>query len=469
MRPANAPRTETLAEALASYFCGEAFRASSVGLHAQMSIYVLDTLACGLGGTTADSSRAVVRALLGAGGGPATVFGTGCHASAADAALINGAASHALEFDDDHRVSVMHPGAVVVPAAFALAEASGASGRDFLCGVLAGYEVAIRVGEAFEGRLYENGFHPTAVCGVFGAAAAGACILGLDAAGFTRAMGIAGTQAAGLIEWRTDGSWIKRLHPGRSAQSGVIAALLAREGFTGPATIFEGEFGAFAALSHRQPIDEAALTRDLGRDFRALGTAIKPFPCCRFSHGAIDLALEAHRQARAVAPREITVKLFRTDVLTYHSPPINAVDAQFNIPYLVATAMTKGAVELGDFTDTAIRRDGVSAVASRVKVIEDAGFSEAYPETYITELDVTFEDGSAKRWRSDCPSGDPEAPLYRTDPGAFRRQAVAKARSILSERGFAARADQFVHDVEAIAEARNVTGVARLLLPPPPS
>lgn len=460
--------TESLAERLASFFCGPQFQESPADTLERMKLYVLDTLAAALGGTTAESSRTMARALLGSGGGPATVFGTGVMASAADAALLNGAAAHALELDDDHRVSVIHPGAVVVPAAFAMAEFANASGRDFLRGVLAGYEVAIRIGEAFEGgRLYRNGFHPTAVCGVFGAAAAGACILGLDKIGFTRAMGIAGTQAAGSVEWKTDGSWIKRLHPGRSAQSGIIAALLARQGFTAPATIFEGEFGIFRAMAHGQAIDSEALTRRLGIEFRALGTAIKPYPCCRFSHGTLDLAIEAYRRRGAAPIRSVEVRVFQTDVLTYHPVPRNAVEAQFNVPYLVATALTQGAVRLSDFTDAAIQRPDVLALAGRVTVVEDAQFSAAYPEVYHAVLDVHYEDGTHKRLQNDCPSGDPEAALYREDPAAFGRETVAKAHSVLGECGFGARSADLVRLTGSLDHAANVRSLSEIMLPPP--
>src|SRR5437660_10643282 len=126
--------------------------------------------------------------------------------------------------------------------------------------------------------MFDHAMHPTGVCGIFGAAAAASVAMGLDRDAFVRALGIAGTQASGLTEWRADGSWIKRLHPGRAAQSGVLASRLAREGFTGPATIFEGDGGFFRAFSYGEPIDTDAMTRGLGEKFRALGTAIKPYP-----------------------------------------------------------------------------------------------------------------------------------------------------------------------------------------------
>lgn len=459
--------SEPMAETLAAYFTGSAF-ATHPSIDC-MKIYALDTLAVGLAGSTARSCAVMRQAVLPFAGRGACVFGAGATASPGEAALLNGAASHALELDDDHRVAVLHPGAVVVPAAFALAEAFGASGSDFLRSLLAGYELACRVGEVFRGELFYHGFHPTSVCGVFGAAAAAATLLRLDRPGFARALAIAGTQAAGLTEWRSDGSWIKRLHPGRSAQAGVLAGMLAARGFTGPSTIFEGASGFFTAFGHGKPIDAAALTRGLGETFLALGTAVKPYPCCRFAHGAVDLA----RDARAAlgdpsAIEEVTVRLYRTDVLTYHNRPLNAVDAQFNVPFLVAVALMKGRVGLDDLTETAVHREEVLRLAAKVTVIEDERFTAAYPETYLTSLAITSSDGRPRHEAvSDCPSGDPEAARYQDDPDLFRSETETKARSLLAECGFADRAEPLIKAVAGLERSANLNALAALLQPSP--
>jgi len=459
---ARPPDAAPIAIVLARHFTGPDFAGDDVPWR-DMGLYVLDTLAVTLGGAGAASS-VVARRGLHSGPGAATVFGAGVTAAPAEAALLNGIAAHALELDDDHRTSVMHPGAVVVPAAFAIAEATGASGRDFLRGVLAGYEVAIRAGEAYLGGLYRNGFHPTAVCGVFGAAAAAAVILGLDAAGFARALGIAGTQAAGLLEWRADGSWIKRLHPGRSAQSGLMAARLAGAGFTAPATIFEGANGVLRALGHGAPVRAEALTEDLGRRHASLGTAIKPYPCCRFAHGAIDLALAARARAGGRRPAGATVRIFRSDVLTYHARPVNAVDAQFNLPYLVAVALLSGRVGLSDFTPAAIARAEVLALAARVAVVEEASFTARFPDTYITVLELGGDPPLVLT--SDCPSGDPEAAASRADAALLRRLTVAKTLDVLGECGHGERAAALVEAVFALPGAKDLAAVAALLAAP---
>ena len=431
----------------------------------RMELYALDTLAVTLSGTVSPSSAPMVRMILSACGRPeATVMAEGCITSAWDAALANGAFAHALELDDDHRIAVLHPGAVVVPAALAAAEAANASGIAFLRSLLVGYEVTCRLGEVFRGSMFDHAMHPTGVCGIFWAAAAASVAMGLDRDAFVRALGIAGTQAAGLTEWRADGSWIKRLHAGRSAHGGVLAARLAKEGFTGPATIFEGEGGLFRAFAHTGPMDQTCMTRDLGKDWRALGTAIKPYPCCRFEHGAVDLALEA--AGSGIGPDDIAsvgVRIYRTNVLSYHKEPKNAVDAQFNVPYAVAVAFVKKAVRLGDFTEEGIKDPAVLALAERVDVEEDEAFTAKYPQGYFVELKITLRDGTARTLLSDCPSGDPEAKRYRSDPALLASEVRLKTASLLAECGFGERAHLLEECVIGLARSSTLTELSGIL------
>jgi 2-methylcitrate dehydratase PrpD len=365
--------------------------------------------------------------------------------------------------DDDHRVAVLHPGAVVVPAALAAAEAENTSGLTFLRSMFVGYEVMCRLGEVFRGSQFHHGVHPTALCGVFGAAAAAAVAMNLDRDAFVRALGIAGTQASGLTEWRADGSWIKRLHPGRAAQSGVLAARLAREGFTGPATIFEGEGGFFRAFSYGETIDPGCMTRGLGEDHHAFGTAIKPYPCCRFEHGAIDLAIAANQHGIGADDIEAAnIRIYSTGVLSYHQQPKSAVDAQFNVPYAIAVALLRGHVGLGDFTDEAIRDREVLALCRRIHVKEDPDFSSHYPEEYRVELELVLKNGDRRKSFSDCPSGDPVAAQYRSKPDLLGQEVERKVSSLLTEVGFGDRTDRLKACVETLADAPNLHELSSL-------
>src|SRR5919198_5587701 len=213
---------------------------------------LLDLLGVALGGSPPPSSppAAEVARRLGGDGGQASVVGAGFATTAVWAALANGTAAHAIELDDVTTESSLHPGVAVIPTAFAVAEERGLGPAAFLAAVVAGYEGTMRVGNALNpASAYARGFHPTGVAGVFGAATAAGRLLGLDAEALTRALGIAGTTAAGSLEYLSDGAWTKRLNPGWAAHGGIIAAQLAQAGFTGPSTAFEGRLGLLHAYS----------------------------------------------------------------------------------------------------------------------------------------------------------------------------------------------------------------------------
>lgn len=457
----------TIAEQLADFALALVAR-SDGGLAERMVPYALDTLGVVLGGSSAPSSQAVARTLMEVGGNPeATMIGCGRRTNAWDAALANGTAAHALELDDDHRIAVLHPGAVIVPAALAAAEAEGRSGKTLLQAMLVGYEITCRLGRVFRGSQFYHGAHPTSLCGVFGAAGAAAVALELDREAFVNALGIAGTQASGLTEWRTAGTWIKHLHPGRAAQTGVMSARLARQGFTGPATIFEGPGGFLRVYSFGETIEVERLTRGLGETFSAFGTAIKPYPCCRFEHGAIDLALLARKEGIEVGlVKGIHIRIYRTDVLTYHAEPKDPVDARFNLPYAVAVALLRGRVTLADFTEESIADADILSLCRKVTVKEDAQFSADYPELYKVELIVDLADGTQRTFFSDCPNGDPEAARYQGAPHLFHEDARAKVASVLTDCSLSDRVSDLQSAVEDLPGAGDLKALCEVLRVP---
>jgi len=203
------------------------------------------------------------------------------------AALINGTLAHSLDFDDTHAAGSIHSSAPIVAAALAAAQMSGSSGKELIAAVVVGYEVQIRLSLALDPSThYDQGFHPTATCGVFGAAAAAGKLLGLDAKGIQNAFGIALSQAAGSMEFLVDGAWTKRSHVGQAAQNGLICAVMAAEGFIGPAQAFEGRYGFLHAYSKNSELQ--TVVAGLGEVWETMNIAIKPYPSCRYSHAAID-------------------------------------------------------------------------------------------------------------------------------------------------------------------------------------
>jgi 2-methylcitrate dehydratase PrpD len=288
---------------------------------------------------------------LGLGAGNNTVLGDSARYTPAGAAFLNGALGHSLDFDDTHAAGSLHPGCPVIPAAFAAGEMVGASGAEVLAAIVAGYEVTCRIALALPaGEHYQRGFHPTATCGAFGAAAAAARVFALDADATASAFGIALSQAAGSLQFLANGAWTKRFQVGWASMSGLAAATLAREGFKGADEALEGRHGFLRAYAP-SPDPERAV-QGLGKEFELMATAVKPYPSCRYGHAGIDAAL-ALRAEHGLRPEDIDairLGLSRAGMLLIGEPaaekqdPRNVVDGQFSGPFVIAVAVATGAM-----------------------------------------------------------------------------------------------------------------------------
>jgi len=288
---------------------------------------------------------------MGMANGTIGVFGDPDRYTPAGAAFLNGALAHSLDFDDTHAAGSLHPGAPVIPAALAAGEMTGASGADVLAGIIAGYEVTCRVALALPAKdHYDRGFHPTATCGAFGAAAAAARVFGLVPDGVEGAMGAVLSHCAGSLQFLVNGAWTKRSQVGWSACNGLMAAALVREGFKGPTEALEGKHGFMRAYAPN-PTPERAL-QDLGTVWELMNTAVKPYPSCRYGHAGIDAALML-RAANDLRPDEITairLGLPRAGMMLIGNPaekkadPRNVVDGQFSGPFVISAALATGAM-----------------------------------------------------------------------------------------------------------------------------
>jgi 2-methylcitrate dehydratase PrpD len=381
---------------------------------------ILDWLGSALAGALEPPAR-MARQVVGGFGtsNEATVFAGG-RSSAAAAALANGVASHILELDDIHKGSTVHAAAPVIPAALAVAERERASGRDFLLAVTIGYEAALRVGEAVNPSHYRF-WHPTGTAATFGAAAAAGSILGLAPKEMLDALGSAGTQAAGLWEFNADGSMSKHLHPGKAAFNGVLSADLARVGFTGAATILEGDRGFFRAMS--TSFDESRITAGLGRDWKVSENCYKVWACCGHTHSAIDVArgLRARRGGlRASDIASIHVETYGPGYeIVKAMNPATTYEAKFSIAYCVAAALLHGGAPLEVFSPDHFANGGVSdpdiaALLRRTTVTVAPDLTATYPRAWPTRVRVTLADGTELRDASDFPVGNPENPVSTT-------------------------------------------------------
>ena len=402
---------------------------------------VLDTLGNALAAAREDFGRAALDVAEELGGAPeSTLLGRRARVGVASAVLANATLAHGLDFDDTREDAIVHTGCVAVTTALAAAEATGADGRAMLEAAIAAVEVMCRVGLAVPGALHARHFHPTSITSSFAAAAAAARLDRLTEDQLVHAFGICGSQAAGVIEYLADGSWTKRLHPGWGAHAGVIAAHLARAGFTGPETVLEGGHGLYAAFAGGHDAARLdGLLDSLGRAWELGELTLKPYPCGSIAQPYMDCAARLRERVR---PGEIAAIRCRTaagpvprlwEPLGAKQAPPNGYAAKFSLPYLLASVLVRGRAGLVEFTDEAVRDAEVLAVARDVTYELDATID--YPSQFVGDVEITLADGRVLRERQDRPRGGPDAPLTRAEVEAKFRGNAALALSAAGVEG----------------------------------
>jgi 2-methylcitrate dehydratase PrpD len=352
--------------------------------------------------------------------GPCTAIGHARSFSAASAAFVNGTAAHGEDFDDTFEGGPVHAGAVIVPAVLAACERHRPAGAAALLGIAVGTEVMCRLSTVVPKAVHKAGFHPTAIFGVMGAAAGVGAALGLNAKQLVDAFGIAASFAGGIIEYLAEGAWTKRLHPGWAAQSGIRAALLARGGFLGPRTVFEGVHGLFQGFAHTAQGDYAALTGGIGTKWVTETLAFKPYPCGTMAHPYIDCARRlAARGIKASDIKELVCEVAEGTVHRLWEPladkqrPPNGYAAKFATPFILATGFVRGGVGLDSFTEQAVRDKDVLAVASKVSYVVDP--DNPYPRDFTGHIRAVLNDGSVVEERQPHFRGGAHEPLTRAD------------------------------------------------------
>ena len=355
-------------------------------------------------------------------------------------AMLLGGLTHILEVDDLHRASVVHPGCVVVPAAYALARRRNVAGRAFLAAILRGFEACCRVGMAV-GPAHYRIWHNTATCGPFGSAYAAGDLLGLDHAAMTDALGNAGTQSSGLWQFLDTGAMSKHLHAGRAAEAGLLAADLAMRGFSGPPKILEGEKGFFKATCVDPVPDRLLAAPDASWQLRL--TSIKPWPCCRHTHPTIDAGIEIAAQVGNRSVERIEVQTYQAalDVCDRVSPQ-SEYEAKFSLQHTAAAAIRDGKVDFASFDAAARQR--LASDAARVSIAATEPYRSRYPEAWGAKVTAYLGDGATVTAEREHAFGDPENPL---DDAAMR----AKARMLL-EFGGIADAEDFIAAILGLAE-----------------
>jgi 2-methylcitrate dehydratase PrpD len=352
--------------------------------------------------------------------GPCTAIGHARTLSSAGAALVNGTAAHGEDFDDTFEGGPVHAGAVIVPAVLAACERHGRSGPDALLGVAVGCEVMCRLSTVVPKAVHKAGFHPTAIFGAMGAAAGVGAALGLTQKQIVDALGIAGSMASGIIEYLAEGTWTKRMHPGWAAQSGLRAALLARSGFLGPRTVFEGVHGLFHGFAHTTKGDYDALIGGFAERWAIETLAFKPYPCGTMAHPYIDCAKRL--AARGIKPADVKELVCEVAEGTVHrlweplaakQRPPNGYAAKFATPFILATGFVKGGVGLDAFTESAVNDPDVLALAAKVRYAIDP--DNPYPNGFTGHIRAVLNDGRVVEERQPHFRGGANEPLTRAD------------------------------------------------------
>jgi 2-methylcitrate dehydratase PrpD len=398
--------------------------------------------------------------MLGLSSGEASVIGDAAGYTPAGAALLNGALAHSLDFDDTHARGTIHCSAPIVPAALAAAEMVGANGQDVIAGIVAGYEVQIRLSLAMVPREHLlRGFHPTATCGAFGAAAAAARVFGLTAAEIENAFGAALSETAGSVQFAVNGAWTKAFQVGNAAMNGLVAASLAREGFLGAAKSIEGKAGFLNAYSPGP--DHAVAAAGLGEVWETLAIAVKPYPSCRFSHAALDalisLCAENDILAEEVEAVEIGLPQSGWNIVgdpedRKHSPQ-NIVDGQFSMPFLAAVVLRQGSLCWDDYRRH-LEDEETLSLCRRVTSMVDPRAEAEYPRQMSGSARVCTARGIFERFVA-TPNGEPERFPSQSE---LRAKFADLAGPYLSSRGIIDLTDSLL----SLDQASNISAVLHL-------
>jgi 2-methylcitrate dehydratase PrpD len=423
--------------------------------------HLLDVIGIALASSKFDIGRSVLKAARELGEGTAaTAIGSGLRMPAASAALVNGVLAHALDFDDTHIGAIYHASAQAMAATLAAGQANRSSGAEVLLAFTAALEIGCRLATVGAPDFHNRGFHPTALCGTFAAAAAAGRLYQSDHEQLVSSLGLCGSQASGVLIGGD--SWLKRLHPGWSAHSALAAVALGRAGFLGPKTVFEDpKGGLYHTHIQRVPEGETLPSFGLGKSWQTLGIALKPYPCCHFIHAFVDAALELRGQFALDDIERIECPL-TADLHKMVAEPRDACirpgipyRALFSVQYVVALALVRGRVDLAAFHDEPLDSPEVLGVAAKTWCIDDA--QSDFPLHFPGEVIVHLKDGRTLRSRKAASLGTPDVPLSTE---ALKAKFIANATRAVSHEA----AVQVIDKVLAIETATSLDEITALCI-----
>ena len=333
-----------------------------------------------------------------------------------EAAMANGIMSHALELDDGNRYAQGHPGVATIPAVLALAERAKLRGKDVIPAIVAGYEIFGRVGAGGNPSHFNRGFHTTGTCGTFAAAAAAGCLLRLNKSRMVSALGIAGTQAAGLFAFLADGTMTKTLHAGKAAQNGILAAYFAKDGFTGPAYILEDKRGFYQACADSSNPDR--VIAGLGEKYEIMTTYVKYHASCRHSHAPVDaiLNIRSHTPFGPEDVEKVNIHTYTIAAKLIDGKDVTTpISGKMSLPYAAAVAIISGCVGLEEFKPKVLNDRGVHALMERIDVFPDPELDKLVPDHRGARAEILLKDGRTFASTVLDPKGEPENPGTSSD------------------------------------------------------
>jgi 2-methylcitrate dehydratase PrpD len=424
--------------------------------------HLLDTLGVALAGSGTPHARQATEVIREFYCMPeSTVINHDWKTTAAEAAFANAIMAHSIDFDDGHKF--VHPGCVVVPVCMALAEKYHVDGRSLILALLAGYETSIRVSLAAGLSHRKRGYHPTGTCNTFGAAASAAKLMGLGTDKINSCLGIACTQAAGITQYRFDGSSIKHLHAALAARNGVLAALLSAKGFRGTNEALEGEFGFLNVTAEGG--EPHWLTDQLDTRFFILDTDIKPYPSCRQTHAPVDLILTAvmENDLHGQDVEQIALYTYAYANQTWlisTRPPTSGLQAMLNTPYCLSSALVNRKLTLAEFADDALKNKAVLDLMPKIEVKVDRDLTARFPAARGARLHIRLKDGRSFDYFTDNPRGSREKPITFSEVVC---KFNALAEPVIGEEKCKGVVT-LVNDLENLADA---AAIAELLTPGP--
>lgn len=394
---APAARTESVSERVAQFAAALTWEDIPGDVRERSKYLILDAVGIALAAGTFGFAKTFLDGLKAIGEpGRSSIIGMADKLALRDAAIMNGALAHGLDFDDTHMQGVIHATAATLPATLVMGEKTGASGREFLIAYTIGMEIAIRIGMGSNFGFHHNGLHATGIAAHFASALIAGRMLGLDAGQLAMAQGVVGSTAQASQQFVDDGAWNKRLHPGWGAAAGITAAYLAQSGFVAPRAPYEGRFGLYRTLT-KEPFDcdPEAVAADLGQRWEGAESAIKPFPTCHFTHAIADAALEIRRRhgvaagdiarIRALLPAEVHPIV--VDPVANKRRPTSDYDAKFSAQFIAAACFVRGRFGLAELEPEALTDPEILALADKVDCEPDpnADFPRVYPGAIVVE------------------------------------------------------------------------------------